>query len=763
MNDDVSMEQKYHKKLVQVALPVPLYKVFDYLCKVDMSLPVRGGRVLVPFGNRKLIGVVMGHTETTDIDKHKLKSIQEVLDNTPLLDEFSLKFAKWLASYYHYPLGETLAVMLPTLLKHGKTVSETITTWAISDAANDENFVKAQIKKTAKTQWRDFGLIKDNPHSGEAMLKIFGVSGKNLKILAEKGLIQARVCTPSKPKPPTLKTAHLPLNDEQVTALAVIDKAVNDGRYQGILLNGVTGAGKTEVYLQAMAKVLAQGKQVLVIVPEIGLTPQSKERFAKRFAANVVVLHSGLNDTERLAGWQACRSGQAQIVIGTRSCVFYPFDVLGLIVIDEAHDTSFKQQDHLRYQAVDVSLYLGFCQNIPVVLGTATPSLEQFKLVMDGKLTECRLTKRAGNAKPPVLELVDMRQGAVWSSDKQGVDKSTHLAHRTLMLIKQTLAQGEQVLVFLNRRGYAPVLLCRACGWQADCIQCSSHLTVHKLASGRRSWLSCHHCGYQTNVPTACPECRSSNIDTLGQGTGQLFAHLHSLFNNPQKSATSYPVMQIDRDTVRSKGAWDKLYRQINEGTPMILVGTQMLAKGHHFDKVSLVVIADADAGLWSADFRAAEQTAQTILQVAGRAGRGDVHGRVLIQTMKPDNSTLLKLISQEYSVFASELLNERRRLGLPPFSHAVLVRAEAESLDNAQIAIIRAKELLPTTHPFAVLAPINAPMLKKSNRYHVQMLILSKTRKPLHDMLNVWWEQVLGLPSSRQVRLALDIDPVGW
>lgn len=762
--------------LVRIALPVPLYRLFDYLCPshclADGQLPAIGTRVQVPFGNQTLIGIVTDHPATSDIDPKKLKNIIQVIDEKPIFDNALMRFASWLSSYYHYPLGETFFVMLPVLLKQGKPAHTPIYTWHISTSAQNDEFVQAHIKKTAKKQQADFDIIKTHPHSTDNQLKNFGIHPKNLRTLEQKGLITRHLCTTQPPKTASLKSPPLTLNHEQEHALDVITQAINSKTYQGILLDGITGSGKTEVYLQAISHVLKQDKQVLILLPEIGLTPQSQTRFSERFFANMIVLHSKLNDTERLQGWQACQNGQAQIIIATRSSLFYPFKNLGLIIIDEAHDSSFKQQDHLRYHACDVALYLGFCQKIPVILGTATPSLEQYKLAQDGKLTLCKLTQRAANASISQFHLVDMRLGTHSQTNINGEYVATNLSPTTLNAIKQTLARGEQVLVFLNRRGFAPILLCGSCGHQADCVRCSSHLTLHKSTLKKANhpnahylynFLKCHHCGYQVTTPQYCPSCHSQNLVHLGQGTSQLYEHLHALFANPQTSTIPYPILQIDRDTVSTKGAWTKLYNQISTGKPMILVGTQMIAKGHHFAGVTLVVIADADTGFLSPNFRSPEHTAQTIIQVAGRAGRAGRTGQVLVQTYTPSNPLLTELITHGYESFAKRLLNERQQLNLPPFSHAVLIKADSPKLDTAKNAIIQAKDALPKPHPFTVLAPIEAPMLKKNNRYQIQMLILAKQRHSLHQVLNTWWEQALNLPTSKGVHLSIDIDPMGW
>lgn len=743
--------------LIQVALPVPIYGVFDYYCH---SLPVIGGRVKVPFGNRQLVGITTAHLDKSDIDPALIKSVISIIDEVAIFDEKLLNFAKWLSSYYVYPLGETFAVMLPSLLKQGKPTTSIPKLW---QTCVDENVAKIVLKKS-QAQLRAFVMINETNGMTNDELNAHKVSKKTLQTLADKGLI-CQSSTAQSLKTISLNSPHLPLTDEQQTAKTAIDHAITTGIYQGILLHGITGSGKTEVYLQAMHTALDMGKQVLLLVPEIGLTPQSRERFAQRFCANIIVLHSKLNDRERLEGWQACQTGYAQIIIATRSALFYPFANLGLIIIDEAHDSSYKQQDHLRYHACDVALYLASRTHIPVVLGTATPSLEQLKLVADNKLSHHRLTYRACGQSSPFY-LIDTRLGTTWHTSQTGDTVDSRLAPLTVEHIRHTLQQGEQVLIFLNRRGFAPILLCQACTYQADCIRCSSHLTVHKPKT-IPPYLKCHHCNYQSAMPTICPCCHSTNLITLGQGTSALYEHLHALFANPQNSGQTYPILQIDRDTVQTKGAWEKLYTTIRTGGPMILVGTQMLAKGHHFDKVTLVVVVDADTGFLSPNFRSPEHTAQTIIQVAGRAGRADKAGKVLIQTYTPDHPLLNILVKHGYDALADKLSQERRALGLPPYSHAVLITASSHRADLAKNAITQAKTLLNSPsfspHPFAVLAPVEAPLFKKNNRYHYQMLILAKERRPLHAILPQFWQQVLALPSQQGVKIIIEVDPMAW
>lgn len=777
--------------LIRVALPVPLYREFDYLPSSNKSnsantltdtasnvaaLPPIGGRVQVSFGRQTLIGIVVDHIDSnqSDVPLNKLKAIKQVIDTDPILDLQMLSLARWLASYYHYPLGDVLSVMLPTLIRQGKPLDMLVTHWRILPNVSEDDF-----HSNAHKQKQQFAMLKLHGEHGasEDTLLLEGMERPFLKRLEENGLIQRFLEEQAAPRPVTLAKMPLTLNEQQQQAVDKIVATAKQAKYGGFLLNGVTGSGKTEVYLQAMQAILEAGKQVLVLVPEIGLTPQTRARFAARFAANILLLHSGLNVTQRLHGWEDCRQGRAQIIIGTRSSILHPFADLGLIVVDESHDQSYKQQDTLRYHAADVALYRGYQLGIPVVLGTATPSLEHLKLVQDGKLTELLLTQRAGNAKEATMQLVDARDTPTKYSDSPAAptqqasllpnlkgSQNTGLTDDTIVAIRETLEAGEQVLVFLNRRGYAPILLCEACGWQADCVRCEAHMTVHhsQLNTQQPSYLKCHHCDWQASIPLACPDCASVNLNAVGMGTTRLTESLHALFSNPQTSKKTYPIIQIDRDTTRKKDSWEDIYRRINSGNPAILVGTQMVAKGHHFPNVTLVCLPNADRGFLSPDFRSPEHTAQLIVQVAGRSGRGSKPGKVLIQTVQPENPLLRKLVRDGYQPFALELLKERKMLGLPPYTYGALIRCEAKTLQQATQVLKDAIVIMPP-HELAILGPIDAPMKMKNSRYHSQLLLLSKQRPQLHQLLNFWWPQVLQLSSAKYLKLTLDVDPIGW
>lgn len=777
--------------LIRVALPVPLYREFDYLPSSNntnsantltdsasnmAALPPIGGRVQVSFGRQTLIGIVVDHIDSnqSDVPLNKLKAIKQVIDTAPILDLQMLSLARWLASYYHYPLGDVLSVMLPTLIRQGKPLDMLVTHWRILPNVSEDDF-----HSNAHKQKQQFAMLKLHGEHGasEDTLLLEGMERPFLKRLEENGLIERFLEEQAAPRPVTLAKMPLTLNEQQQQAVDKIVATAKQAKYGGFLLNGVTGSGKTEVYLQAMQAILEAGKQVLVLVPEIGLTPQTRARFAARFAANILLLHSGLNVTQRLHGWEDCRQGRAQIIIGTRSSILHPFADLGLIVVDESHDQSYKQQDTLRYHAADVALYRGYQLGIPVVLGTATPSLEHLKLVQDGKLTELLLTQRAGNAKEATMQLVDARDTPTKYSDSPAAptqqasllpnlkgSQNTGLTDDTIVAIRETLEAGEQVLVFLNRRGYAPILLCEACGWQADCVRCEAHMTVHhsQLNTQQPSYLKCHHCDWQASIPLACPDCASVNLNAVGMGTTRLTESLHALFSNPQTSKKTYPIIQIDRDTTRKKDSWEDIYRRINSGNPAILVGTQMVAKGHHFPNVTLVCLPNADRGFLSPDFRSPEHTAQLIVQVAGRSGRGSKPGKVLIQTVQPENPLLRKLVRDGYQPFALELLKERKMLGLPPYTYGALIRCEAKTLQQATQVLKDAIVIMPP-HELAILGPIDAPMKMKNSRYHSQLLLLSKQRPQLHQLLNFWWPQVLQLPSAKYLKLTLDVDPIGW
>ncbi len=538
-------------------------------------------------------------------------------------------------------------------------------------------------------------------------------------------------------KSTTTKEDHLSLNESQKNAIAAIQRASS---FQVFLLNGVTGSGKTEVYLQVIKKIILEGKQVLVLVPEIGLTPQTLTRFAERFSELSVVLHSGLTEKQRLHTWCLSRSGEAKIVIGTRSSIFLPFQNLGLIIIDEEHDLSFKQQEGFRYHARDLAILRAHFQKIPIVLGSATPSLDTLFKAEMGKFSPLFLPHRAGNAELPACKVIDIRNQFL----EEGVSNAL------LSEIKNHLNANNQVMLFLNRRGYAPLIICHACGWMVNCRRCEKRMTYHDFSKR----MHCHHCDYQKILPKQCESCGEKKLQSIGQGTEQLEQVL-------QKHFPSASVVRIDRDTTKRKNAMETILNDIQSGKHHILIGTQMLAKGHHFPNVTLVGIIDADGGFFSSDFRALERMGQLVLQVAGRAGRHEKKGTVMIQTHHPDHPLLHQLLKESYKVFADTLLIERKLAGLPPFSFFALFRADAYQTEIALAFLQKIKEISVSNQKVFLLGPIPAPMPKRAGRYRAQLLIQAETRPLLQNFLKKLLPEIEKISLKTKVRWSLDVDPL--
>ncbi|MCK5640042.1 MAG: primosomal protein N', partial [Gammaproteobacteria bacterium] len=504
---------------------------------------------------------------------------------------------------------------------------------------------------------------------------------------------------------------------------------------------GVTGSGKTEVYLRIIEEVLASGRQALVLVPEIGLTPQLVQRFQQRFPVPIALLHSGLNDTERLNAWLMARDGSAPIVIGTRSAVFTPLCKPGVIIVDEEHDASYKQHDGFRYSARDLAVMRGHLVQVPVLLGSATPSMESLHNTRSVRYGLLELSKRAGAASQPSIRLLDIRS--------QPMDEG--LSDNLLQVMRRHLQQNGQILLFLNRRGYAPVLMCHDCGWVGKCQRCDAHLTLY---AGQRR-MRCHHCASERPVFSECPECKSHELHPVGQGTERVEQALQRNFPDTE-------IARIDRDSTRRKGSMEAMLERIHEGKTRILVGTQMLAKGHHFPGVTLVAILDCDQGLFSVDFRASERMAQLITQVAGRAGRAEKSGEVLIQTHHPEHPLLQCLIQQGYQGFSKAILAERQAAELPPFSHMALLRAEAVAADAAMTFLCEARDLAQAidVSDVDILGPVPAPMERRAGRFRAQLLLQATQRQDLQNLLSPWIQQLEGLKAGRKVRWSLDVDP---
>lgn len=720
---------------VQVALPLPLPQLFDYappsgsLAGADSI----GRRVRVPFGSRELVGVVAG-VGCADADT-PLRDAREWLDPVPLLEGELWRSLQWLARYTHAPLGEVVSTALPAPLRRGEPVPDTHR-WGWQLTA-DGDAQRARQRAGTRPQ-RLCQLLADAAGRGTALDEdqlddLMDDWRSAARALAERGLVE-RVAQVHVAPVPMLAAGPVP-NAEQADAVAAITGGTGFGTF---LLDGVTGSGKTEVYLQAIAACLARGRQALVLVPEIGLTPQTLARFRTRLGIPVHVLHSGLNDNERARVWAAATRGEAQVIVGTRSAVFTPLPNAGLIVVDEEHDGSYKQQDGIRYHARDFALVRAKALDIPVVLGSATPSLESLHNARSGRYVHLRLKQRAGEARPPRVRVLDVRKRPL----RDG------LSPEVLEGIAEHLQRGHQVLVFKNRRGYAPVLLCHDCGWTAPCRRCDAPMTVH--AGGRR--LQCHHCGARQPAPLACPDCGSLALQPQGIGTERLEEHLVEAF-------ADYPVIRIDRGTTNRRDALESQLARLGD-QPGILVGTQILAKGHDLPRLTLVVVVGIDEGLFSADFRASEKLAQQLIQVAGRAGRATDPGEVWLQTHHPGHPLLETLVHGGYHAFADAELQQRDAAGFPPFAHLALLRAEAQQVEHANAMLTAVRGLIAEDAPVERFGPMPAPMPRRAGYQRTQLLLSAPRRQPLHAVLDAMVPRIHGLPEARKVRWSLDIDP---
>lgn len=736
-------------QIIQVVIASPLRQHFDYLPaagQIAENYPV-GSRVQVPFGRRNMTGVVIGHSALSTIAADKLKTIKQSLDSFALLNHDMLALGRWMSQYYHHPLGDTVLNLLPnTLRKGGLYDAYTQQYWQITQhgsGLNEEAINRAPKQQSLLNRLREQATNNDSHAAiSEQQLKAEGHSRPTALALEKKALItrSSQGYYPSDCQSLLLGQGddiRPTLNTEQIDANQLIDHSL--GSFETLLLEGITGSGKTEVYLRAIEKVLAQQQQAMVLVPEIGLTPQTIQRFVARFSVSIAIFHSGLNDRERLAAWTASKEGKASIIIGTRSAVFTPTQNLGIIIIDEEHDNSYKQQDGIRYSARDVAIILAQKQKIPVILGSATPSLETYANVKANKYGHIVLKNRAGNAKPPKIELVDIRRLAL----HQG------FSDQSISAINQTLAEGKQAMVFVNRRGFAPLLMCHDCGWQAQCGQCDARLTLHQ----RPENLRCHHCDFRTAVPSHCQQCQSNNLLKVGQGTQRSAETLADLFPR-------HEIIRIDRDSTQGKKAMGAQIEAINRGHPAILVGTQMLAKGHHFAALSLVVILDIDQGLYSPDFRSAEKTLQLLTQVAGRAGRSDTMGRVLIQTHLPDHPLLMSWQQHSYQGIKATLMAERELYSLPPFTHMAILRADSLKPQQAMQALNDLLRDHNANNYCQILGPLATIMEKRAGRHRAQLVIKSQQRKALHCTVKQFIQQLEAMKLPSGFRWGVDIDP---
>lgn len=731
--------------ILRVAVPTPLRRTFDYIFpenltkKLDKGLPLPGSRVTIEFGRRTLTALVIEVTDSSNIAPNKIKPINDILDSSPIISSDLLKLFIWAANYYQYPIGEALFTALPALLRKGAPAElPAIKHWAITEQGlkhETQSLDRAPRQKALLKYLRDQqNLVPEYEITG-----LFSANIRNQ--LEEKGLIHS-VLIQHKPQPSTdtfMQQAKLVLDKQQQTAMDAIELH----GFSCNLLEGVTGSGKTEIYLQAIEKTLRYNRQTLVLIPEISLTPQTRKRFTDRFSTPVVTIHSGMTDKQRLEAWLKAKTGEAKIILGTRSAIFTSFDNLGLIILDEEHDPSYKQQDGFKYSARDLAVIRAQREDIPVILGSATPSLESLNNCIEGRYQHLTLTQRANNATAPSWRVIDLKTEATCCG----------IAQSTLDAIEQKLDAKQQVLVFLNRRGYAPALVCHNCGWSADCPKCDSKLTVHR-ARGR---LVCHHCDYQQRNIHHCPSCNSTELMTAGEGTEQSEEFLAKRFPNNE-------VIRIDRDSTRRKGAIDEFFATADSGKPCILVGTQMLAKGHHFENVTLVVILDADSGLMSADFRSHERIGQLLTQVAGRSGRGKLKGEVIVQTHQPDHPVLDQLFNQGYRPLALQLLKQRNQGMLPPYRPLAVIRAESPYPNQAMEFLNLTRKLcnlqLATEPEIQCLGPLPALMEKRAGRFRFILQISANQRGQLQRCLSLVANQLENEKLAQKVRWSIDVDP---
>ena len=727
--------------ILKVAVNVPLSRTFDYLPPAGQSGPPPGTRVEVPFGRRRQVGLVIGDAASSDVPSEKIRRASETLDDQPLLTDSDLWLIHFASDYYHHPIGEVTAAAMPALLRQGRSLNPRLKCVAVTDAGS-----RADIVALARRAPRQAELLETLIDAGGNGIDVDTLTDslpgwrRACKPLLEKGFaVEFQAQVTGSDMPARIDGEPGPaLNEDQNSAIAAVRRDSGFGAY---VLDGVTGSGKTEVYLHLIADVIDDDRQALVLVPEIGLTPQLVARFRQRLGIEPAVLHSGLGDLDRLNAWRHARGGTAKLVVGTRSAVFTPMPDLGLVIVDEEHDHSFKQQEGLRYSARDLAIARAKHLDIPVVLGSATPTLELLHHCDAGHYRHLVLPRRAGAAKPPRVKLVDLGR----TTSEEGLSEPLAQA------IDQHLSDDGQVLMYLNRRGFAPTLICTGCGHVAECRRCDSRLTVH----ARDRALRCHHCGSSRPLDEQCEHC-GADVRPLGEGTQRLEQALQQRF--PQHS-----IMRIDSDSTQQRGAIDEALKRATMGDADILVGTQMLSKGHHFPKLTLVGIVNADQGLFGTDFRSDERLAQSVIQVAGRAGRESRIGDVVIQTAFPDHPFWQRLIDGGYPGVARYALDEREASHWPPFSRLALLRSAAHRRGDAHAFLdLATREVTRLARDrLRVLGPVDAPMARRAGRYRAQLLLQSTDRRALHEVLRAMRPTLESAPLARKVRWSIDVDPV--
>ena len=747
--------------IVRIALDVPLSTLFDYTVGEGV---VVGQRVIVPFGKRQMAGVVMECVVTTDVPPERIKPVTQVLHDSAPLSAGLLALLRFCSDYYRYPIGQTVLSALPARLRSDKPVTSKPTLsyrlTASGTALDLEDFPKRKV-----VQRRILAKLAEQPCNLAQLKALSATAGAQLKGLISEGWVESfsgihipsirpsgySGRTENSTEKHAFENAHT-LTGEQQQA---VDAITHASGYACYLLHGITGSGKTEVYVHLMHDVLQpdpeqnkRGGQALLLVPEINLTPQLENYFRSRFPdVNLVSLHSGLSEGERLHNWQQAQQGAAQIVLGTRLSVFAELPKLALIIVDEEHDASFKQQDGLRYSARDVAIFRANQRGVPVVLGSATPSLESYHNAQGGRYTLLKLTGRAlAEARLPEVRCININQTVMHHG----------ISENLLREIGLRIARKEQSLLFINRRGYAPVLMCTSCGWLSGCKHCAGKMVLH-LKDQR---LRCHHCGYQIRVPHACPSCGNADLVPVGSGTQRVESVLQERFPGAR-------ILRVDRDSTRNKRAWQTMREQIHANEVDILVGTQMLAKGHDFPALTLVGVLNPDSALYSSDFRAPEKLFAQLVQVAGRAGRADKPGEVVIQTAFPDHPLFRALQTHDFEGWAASQLAERKIAGFPPYMFQAMLRAEGKQenevyryLNDARSAAVELQHKVEIPAQLEILGVVPAALPRRANHLRAQLLIQAVSRKALQQFLRAWQPRLDALPAQK-LRCSLDIDPL--
>lgn len=724
-------------RFASFAIALPLYRLFEYRLADDAEPAVVGGRYRLPFGRGTRCGILLGVSDRSDFDAAKIKPVEERLDTEAVLGEHMLALARWMAEYYLQPPGDVIFQCLPGYLRGTRRhESARVKRWRLNPVSDAD---LASLQRKSPRQFEICAALQRHPEGlTAAQFKPINANWHAaVKALESKQLLEWE--WDDKPFRVQIDATRPQLSPEQAAIMQAIEPALQE--FAVHLLDGVTGSGKTEIYLRLIERCLASGQQAIYLVPEIGLTSQLIDRIQQRFGDCFAISHSALTDYQRYRAWDRFRRGEVGIMLGTRSSLFSQCERLGLIVIDEEHDHSYRQEDGVRYHARDVAIKRAQMLDIPIVLGSATPALESIANCARSTYRRYRMDQRPTRFPPPPIELIDVRDSRF----------DFGCAAATFKRIDSHLQNGGQVLVYLNRRGFAPIVMCHECGWQSQCRNCDARLTLHQSLQT----LLCHHCGYSESIPEVCPDCGHTEVRHYGIGTEQLQLGLEQRY--PQ-----VPVLRVDRDVIASRDALKSRLQQLQSGEPCILIGTQMIAKGHDYPAITLSVVLDADQALFSASYRASERLAQTLLQVCGRSGRGDRPGEAIVQTRFPEHPLMQSLVHRPYREIADELLQERRLLGFPPYARVVIFRADAQELTQALAKLEEIKALLQQARRFQQLSsigPIAALMTRRIGRYRAQLSLLATDYQVLRSVLSEAMPSIQEIPSTPRVSWSVDVD----